>query len=314
MNVGLLAPVTLTRTAKGRATILALAAITMAVEMGSLLTGAAVHVGTLPLSASLVPSLILLFALGSPASGRAFDRDRLVPFWIAMAAGLLLGLTLFTRTGDGIDMVGLLVAAANEEVVYRFAVPLVVTSALLVVRFPSRPARVVGYVVGGTWWVLLPGHVAQTDGAAALVTYVAFAVISALVVSRSRALIPMSVAHCVLNVITVAAIRGDIGSAGRGALSVCLLFLLVGTFAWPGDRPARQAAAAADGSDEDLITDTVIDLRDGHRPTVREGDEITWIDDPSAEPAGSGGAASAPAEPVEPVAADATPADHPERR
>ncbi|WCO67262.1 hypothetical protein PO878_00815 [Iamia majanohamensis] len=287
MSAGLLAPVTLIRTAKGRAAILALAAITMAVEMGSLLAGAAVHVGSLPLSASLVPSLVLLVALGVPASGRPADPDRLVPFWIAMAAGLGLGFTLFSRTGDAVDMVGLIVAAANEEVVFRFAVPLVVTSALMVVRFPSRAARVVGYVVGGTWWVLLPGHQAQTDGAASLVTYIAFAVISALVVSRSRALIPMSVAHCVLNVITIAALRGDISSVGRSALSVCLLFLLVGTFAWPGDRAARRAAAAPDGSDEDLITDTVIDLRDGHRPTVQRGEEITWIAEPDRDPSAS---------------------------
>lgn len=283
MRAGLLGPVTLIRTSKGRAAILALATVTMAVEMGSLLAGAAVHVGDLPLSASLVPSLVLLVALGVPASGRPGDPDRLVPFWIAMAAGLGLGVTLFARTGDAVDVVGLLVAAADEEVVFRFAVPLVVTSALMVLRLPSRAARVVGYVVGGTWWVLLPGHQAQTDGAASLVTYVAFAVISALVVSRSRALIPMGVAHCVLNVITIAALRGDISSVGRGALTMCLLFLLVGTFAWPGDRVARRAAAAPDGSDEDLITDTVIDLRDGHRPTVQHGDEITWIAGPSPE-------------------------------
>ena len=141
-------------------------------------------------------------------------------------------------------MVALLVAATNEEVVFRFAVPLVITSALMVIRFPGQPARVVGYVVGGAWWVLLPGHLAQVDGLGNLLTYVAFAVISALVVARSRALIPMSVAHCVLNIITVAALRGDIGPAGRGALSLCLLVLLVGTFAWPGDRVAQAGRRA----------------------------------------------------------------------
>lgn len=297
MSAGLLSPVTLVRTTKGRAVILALAAVTMAVEMGSTLVGAGVDIGSFPLSVSAVPSLFLLAALGARASGEPGDRERLVPFWIAMAAGLALGYTLFSRTGDAIDVVALLVAATNEEVVFRFAVPLVITSALLVTRLPSRPARFIGYAVGGVWWVLLPGHQAQTDGLGALLTYGAFAVISALVVSRSRALIPMSVAHCVLNIITVAAMRGDIGAAGRGALSLCLLVLLVGTFAWPGDRPSH----AADGSpapsepEEDLITDTVIDLRDGQRPTLREGEDITWIADPEADESEPVSAASADA-------------------
>lgn len=277
---GVLAPVTLVRTPRGRAVILALAAVTMAVEMTSLLAGISVGVGSFSLSVSLIPALVLLGTLGARAAGRPGDRERLVPFWIAVVAGLVLGYVLFRRTGDGIDVVALLAAAANEEVVFRFAVPLVVATALMVVRLPGPPARFLGYVVGGLWWVFLPGHQAQTDGAAALATYAAFAVISALVVARSRALIPMSVAHCVLNIITIAAVRGDISAAGRGALSLCLLFLLVGTFAWPGDRPARTATTAPE---EDLITDTVIDLRDGQRPSVRRGDEITWIAEPDPE-------------------------------
>lgn len=298
-HTGLLAPATLVRTTKGRAVILALAIVTMVVEMGSKLVGVTVEVGSFPLSVSAVPSLILLAALGARASGEPGDRERLVPFWIAMAAGMALGWILFSATGDGIDVVALLVAATNEEVVFRFAVPLVVTSALMVIRFPSQPARVVGYVVGGAWWVLLPGHLAQVDGLDNLLTYVAFAVISALVVARSRALIPMSVAHCVLNIITVAALRGDIGPAGRGALSLCLLVLLVGTFAWPGDRVRPVSRTTPAEPEQDLITDTVIDLRDGQRPSVRHGDEISWIADPDGDSDDAPAAESDPATPTE---------------
>ena len=285
MNVGLFSPLGLIHTTRGRALILGLAALTMAVEMASLLMGTSVRIGSFPLSVSILPAMVLLAALGSSASGRAGDRDRLVPFWIAMGAGLALGLALFSRTGDGWDMAALLVAAANEEVVYRFAVPLVITSALMVVRFPSHPARIVGYVVGGTWWVLLPGHQAQTDGLGALLTYGSFAVIGALVVARSRALIPMSVAHCVLNVITISYLRGDLSAAGRGAMSAALLFLLLGTFAWPGDARPAADGTPADPADQDLITDTVIDLRDGHRPAVHRGDHVTYLDAPDDEPA-----------------------------
>ncbi|HYI62337.1 MAG TPA: hypothetical protein VEW93_11110 [Acidimicrobiales bacterium] len=274
----------LVRTKPGRTVVLSLAIVTMTVEMGWLLLRPDVHIGSLALSASIVPSLALLLALGTRSVGTPGDRDRLVPFWIAILAGLALGAVLFARTGDLADLLGLVVAAANEEVVYRFAVPVVIATALMVVKVPASPARVVGYLAAGAWWVLLPGHQAQTDSVAELLTFAAFAVISALVVSRSRGLLPMSAAHCVLNVITIAHTRGEISAGGRSALSACLLFLLVGTFAWPGDRVARPAGAER-VEDEDLVTDTVIDLRDGQRPSVRRGDQVTWLDDDDREDA-----------------------------
>lgn len=278
----------LVRTRAGRELVLAGAVATMVVEMASLALHVTLPFGSLELSASAVPSVLLLGLLGVRGAGRVVERDRLIPFWVAMAAGLALGVGLFSRTGDGIDVLGLLVAATNEEVVYRFAVPVVITAALMVLRLPAPPARFVGYVAAGTWWVLLPGHRAQVESVANLGTYVAFAIISALVVARSRALIPMSVAHCVLNVITFAQLRGDVTPASRSALVACLLFLLVGTFAWP-DRKAPAPVAAPDGdAGDDLVSDTVIDLRDGHRPSVRRGDEVTWLDD---DPAADGAAA-----------------------
>lgn len=293
----------LVQTRAGRELVLAGAVATMVVEMASLALGATLPVGTLELSASAIPALLLLGLLGVRGAGRTVERDRVVPFWIAMAAGLALGVGLFTRTGHGIEVLGLLVAATNEEVVFRFAVPVVITAALMVVKVPAPPARFVGYLAAGTWWVLLPGHRAQVESLANLGTYIAFAFISAVVVARSRALIPMSIAHCVLNIITFAQLRGEISPASRSALVACLLVLLVGTFAWP-DRAAAPAAAGADEgpagtpAGDDLVSDTVIDLRDGQRPSVRHGDDVTWLDD---EPAPTDDGAA----PVEAAAEDA---------
>ncbi len=257
----------------GRMLVLTLATVTLVVEMGSLLATVGVHVGSFTLSASAVPSVLLLVFLGARSVGEARDRDRLVPFWIAMVAGLALGGTLFARSGDLVDVGALLVAATNEEMVYRFAVPVVAATGLMVLRVPPTAARVVGYVGAGAWWVLLPGHQQQVAGDPTnLVTYISFALISALVVARSRALVPMAVAHCVLNIITIAHMRGDITGASRSALSACLLFLLIGTFAWPGDLRRRAADA------EDLVSDTVIDLRDGRPASVRRGDTVELID------------------------------------
>ncbi len=275
----------LVHTRTGRLLVLTLATVTMVVEMTSLLVGVGVEVGSLTLSASAVPSLLLLGFLGVHSLGRVRDVERLGPFWVAMAAGIGLGVALFSRTGDTIDIAALLLAAANEELVYRFAVPVVITTALMVLRVPMNPARVIGYVAAGTWWVLLPGHQQQVASLANLLTYIAFAAVSALVVARSRAILPMAVAHCVLNIVTLSALRGDISEASRGALSACLLFLLVGTFAWPGDVRRR----AADR--EDLVSDTTIDLRDGQGPSAPSLDGVPSLDGASTPDgeAGSGG-------------------------
>lgn len=266
-------------TKAGRELVLAAAVATMVVEMASLKFSLGIPIGGLEVSASTLPMLAVIALLGTRGVGMPQDTDRVIPFWIAMCAGLGLGFALFARTGDALDVVGLIVAATNEEVVYRFAVPLVITTALMVVKVPVVPARFVGYAAAGLWWILLPGHQMQMETAAAAGTYVAFAIISALVVSRSRALIPMSIAHCVLNIITFAQLRGDITVGSRMALAGCLLFLLVGTFAWPEKR-TTPAGEPIEPDGEDLISDTVIDLRDGQRPSVIRDGEITWIADP----------------------------------
>lgn len=270
----------LVHTRNGRLLVLTLATVTMVVETASMIAGITIPIGDIGVSVSVVPALLLLFFLGVPTVGRAGDRDRLVPFWIAMAAGLAMGAVLFARTGDIADLGALLLAATDEEVVYRFAVPVVLTTALMVLRTPARAARVAGYVVAGGVWIFLPGHQAQMTSLATVGTYLAFAVISAVVVARSRALIPMSVAHCVLNVITIAAFRGDITEGSRSLLSGCLLFLLVGTFAWPGDR-RRHATEALEAAVDpgDFVDDTVIDLRDGERPSVTRDGVVSYVDE-----------------------------------
>lgn len=274
-----------------RTLVLALAALTMASEMVSLATDARPSIGSIPLSVSIVPSLLVLLALGPRSNGRVVDPGRLVPFWLGVGGAYLFGWALWARDDEALSVLGLAVAAINEEVVYRFAVPLVLTTALLLLRVPTSAARVAGYVVAGAWWVLLPGHRSQTDTVMMLLTFVAFAAVSAIVVSRSRALLPMGFAHGALNIITLAQLRGDIDPGLRGILAACLVFLLVGTFAWPGDDDARalRRQAAADGTIDDLVGDVVgdvvIDLRDGVRPSAARDGAITYLDhEPDAPP------------------------------
>lgn len=277
------------RVRETRRVVLALAALTMAVEVAGLAFLPTIDIGTIALSPSVVPALCLAVALG-PARRSSVRDDAVLPFWCAIVVGLAMGSVLFWQAGDAIDLLPLLAAAADEEIVYRLAAPMVIAVALTLLRVPPRPARVTGYLVAGAWWVLLPGHQAQTTTLAAFGSYVAFAALAAVVVARSRALVAMSAAHAVLNLLTISQSRGEIGPNARGVLVACLLLMLVGTFARPGLR--RHPLPTVDRTAPAQDTDTIIDLRDGVRPSESRHGETTWIDETdldAEDPAASDG-------------------------
>lgn len=263
-----------------RRLVLGLAALTMAIEVAGLTFLPSIDVGTISVSPSILPALLLALALG-PARRSTVEYEKVLPFWFAIGTGLVMGTILFAQAGDLVDVAPLLAAAADEEIVYRLAVPLVLAVGLTMLRVPARSARVAGYVIAGAWWALLPGHQAQTTTIAVFASYVAFAVLSAVVVSRSRALVAMTGAHAVMNMVTLSQYRGEISPSTRGLLVGLLLLLLVGTFARPGLR-RRSAPAGVPATPEEGV-DTVIDLRDGAvRPAGREG-QATRSDPPALD-------------------------------
>jgi hypothetical protein len=209
---------------------------------------------------------------------------------VAAVVGIGFGMVMLARDDHLADAFGLGLAAMGEEVVYRFAVPAVVAAMLLAVRVPVTAARVAGFAVAGVWFVVLPGHRAQIDGAAEVLPFIAFAALSALVVYRSGSLYAAGAAHWVMNMLTVLTVTDVMGNAGRGITVGALLLLLVSAYGLSS--PARRAESAAEpaagaGSvvDLDLTNladpDVVIDLRDGHRPTITDADGIvTLVDEP----------------------------------
>lgn len=264
------------RVREKRRLVLALAALTMAVEVAGLAFLPTIDIGTMALSPSLIPALWLALALG-PARRSTVRYEAVLPFWCAIVAGLATGAVLFWQAGDAVDVLPLLAAAADEEIVYRLAVPMVIAVALTFLKVPARRARVVGYLVAGAWWVLLPGHQVQTTTLAVFGSYAAFAALSAVVVARSRALVAMSAAHAVLNLITISQSRGEIGPGARGVLVACLLLMLVGTFARPGLRRRPFPTAVTTAPEQGV--DTIIDLRDGFIPSESTDGETALTDE-----------------------------------
>jgi CAAX prenyl protease-like protein len=233
------------------------------------------RVGRLLLSPSIVPALAVLAMVGRRAAGRARDIDAAAVYWVTALAGICFSTILLDREGHLLDSLAIVLAALDEEIVYRFAVPTVVAGILLVFHVPSRPARVVGLVVAGSWFVLLPGHRDQMHSAADVLPFIAFATLAAIVVYRSGSILATTATHAVTNMLTIIAFGGAMSQATRSVASAVLLLLLMSSYGFARPR----------GTEAGPHEETVIDLRDGVTPTVQDaGGPPRPIVEPRHEP------------------------------
>jgi len=240
--------------------VLLLAAVTAAVEVAGL-TGAipTIQVGRIVLSPSLIPALVLAIACGDRLLGRARTRPAATAFWMAAGLAFVLGAVLYLRTDYPADVPGLILAALDEELVYRLAIPAVLALLLRAVKVPPPLARLTGFVVAGLWFILLPGHREQMDTAAAVVPFVAFAGLSAVMVYRSGSVLAMATAHAVSNLLTILVWTEDVQQGARSAVLGSLLILMV--FAYGH---TRRYVETDHGTIIDLRTGEIVlvDLRD----------------------------------------------------
>jgi hypothetical protein len=231
--------------------VLLLAAVTVAVEVAGL-TGAIpyIEVGRIILSPSLIPALVLAIACGDRLLGRARTRPAATAFWMAAGLAFVLGAVLYLRTDYPADVPGLILAALDEELVYRLAIPAVLALLLRAVKVSPPLARLAGFVVAGVWFVLLPGHRDQMDTVASVVPFIAFAGLSAVMVYRSGSVLAMATAHAVSNLLTILVWTEDVQQGARSAVLGSLLILMV--FAYGHTRRYVETDAG-----------TIIDLRTG---------------------------------------------------
>jgi hypothetical protein len=247
--------------------VLLLASVTVAVEVAGL-AGAIpyIEVGRVVLSPSLIPALVLALACGDRLLGRARTRPAATAFWVAAALAIVLGAILYLRTEYPADVPGLIMAALDEELVYRLAIPAVLALLLRSIRVSAPMARVAGFVVAGLWFVLLPGHREQMDSAAAVIPFLAFAGLSAVMVYRSGSVLAMATAHGVSNLLTILVWTEDVQQNARSLVLGSLMLLMV--FAYGH---TRRYIEADNGTIIDLRTGRimVVDLRD--RTTGSDG-------------------------------------------
>src|SRR5215470_3621915 len=218
-------------------TIVVLAGITVAVDVGTAWADVSLgSLGVVPVSPALPLGVALAALVGFRRLG--LDRANLEAwheFLLFGVAAMGFGVYEFARHGAFADAVGLIVGALGEELVYRLAVLVIVgalTAALLGRNW--RNAEDWGAVPGvvalgavGLVFSLLPGHVAQMSDTLKALPFACLGLILGYAVLRTGALFPATVVHALLNLTTIAALRGDVAIPLRGALSAVALVALV---------------------------------------------------------------------------------------
>ena len=254
-----------------RSLVLALSGLTVLVEVADI-TGALppIPVAGLELSASTIPALALALACGSRLLGRSTLRRAATGFWL-LIAGLLPVISFLYWQEGRLELVpALILAALNEELVYRLAIPAVIAAALRLGNVRPNPARIAGLTLAGLWFCLLPGHTEQMTSPLSILPYAAFAGLSAFIVYRSGSILPMAIGHAVSNLLTVLMWQEAMPADARSIGLACVLALLVLAYG----RPSR-ITHDDDGGLVDTHTGlavAAIDLRDGQPALVELAD------------------------------------------
>jgi membrane protease YdiL (CAAX protease family) len=193
--------------------------------------------GMVPISPTLPIELVLVVMVGWRRLG--LDRTNLAAWHEFLAVGtaaLLFGVIQYSRhIGGFAEAVGLVLAALDEEIVYRLAVLILVGAT--VAKLSGRNWRnaedwgvgpgLAAIVASGVVFTVLPGHVAQISDTLHALPFVALGMVLGYAMLRTGALLPAVVVHALLNLATIAAFKGEIPIALRSTLAAALLIALV---------------------------------------------------------------------------------------
>lgn len=218
--------------------ILVVAAITLAFDVTTAWLGITLGtLGRVPVSPSLPLAALLVAMVGWRRLG--LDRRNLWAwreFLVVSGAVLFFGVWQYSiRVGGSREALGLVVAAFDEEMVYRLAVLILVGS--LCAKLAGNNWRhtedwgvvpgVIAVFASGMVFAVLPGHVAQMSDSLHALPFVALGIVLGYAVLRTGALFPAAVVHALLNLATIAAWAGAISLPLRTALAAAALVALV---------------------------------------------------------------------------------------
>ncbi|HEU5301103.1 MAG TPA: CPBP family intramembrane glutamic endopeptidase [Acidimicrobiia bacterium] len=215
--------------------MLVLAAAAVTVDVATAWAGWSLgYVGRFPVSLAIPLAVLLALRIGIGAvgfSGATLFRWREFAVGAAILVPIAVG-GYVGAAGTSTDAAGLLVAAAGEELVYRFAMLLLVGAAAARVmgRDWRRPARwgngpgATALVAAGVVFSLLPGHVAQMHAPISTLPFASLSLVLGWAVLRSGALWPVIVTHLVLNLATFGSVAGGFSAGGR--MAICLAALV----------------------------------------------------------------------------------------
>jgi hypothetical protein len=218
--------------------VVAVAALTVGVDVVTAWAGVNLgYLGVVPVSPTPPIELLLIALVGWRRLG--FDRTNLLAwreFLVVAGAALVFAVVQYSvHIGGFAEAVGLVLAAFDEEVVYRLAVLVLVGA--VAAKLCGRNWRnaedwgvgpgLVAIVASGVVFTVLPGHVAQMSDALHALPFVCLGMVLGYVMLRTGALLPGVLTHALLNLATIAAITGEMSTALRTSLAATALVALV---------------------------------------------------------------------------------------
>jgi hypothetical protein len=190
-----------------------------------------------PISPTLAIEMVLALMVGLRRLG--LDRTNIAAwreFLVISGVALCFGVWQYSAHIGGFrEAIGLVLAALDEELVYRLAVMILVGA--MCAKLAGRNWRnsedwgalpgVASIVASGLVFAVLPGHVAQMTDALHALPFVCLGIVLGYAVLRTGALLPAAVVHALLNLATIAAFSGEISTALRTSLAATALLALV---------------------------------------------------------------------------------------
>lgn len=218
--------------------MVAVAALVVVFDVGTAWQGVDLgHLGVVPVSPTLPLELVLVVLVGWRRLG--LDRANLRAwreFLAIMGVATIFAVVEYSKHVGGLaEALGLVVAAFDEEVVYRLAV-LVLVGAIAAKLTGHNwrnaedwgvAAGLVGILASGVVFTVLPGHVAQMSDTLHALPFVCLGMVLGYAMLRTGALLPGVLTHALLNLTTIAALTGHLDAGVRTLIAAAALVALV---------------------------------------------------------------------------------------